>query len=628
MAILGIVATGAAATQSQPPAAPASPQTTFTTRVDVVQFDVTVLDEDHRPIRGLTASDFTVLENGKPQPIVAVVPIELPGPMHYSAPWMGEIDSDVVTNERDIRRLVILLMDDANTGSEHGESTSARKIAHRILDSLGPADLAGVVFTFNGQAQNLTSDRTRLRAAVESYNPKLSPMSGVPLGCELKLAGCVASALTQIGDMLRNAPPGRKIVMMISSSGGLNVMTDPFAQLSPVQEMFRALQQSSVTVYGFDPAGLNAPRSIGGRDLFTSPSILKAPNARTEEDRVRQARDDLMALADATGGRTVAGTNTPEVEVPGVFEENSLYYLVGFRSADRATDGRFRRVQVKVNRPEAFVHTRIGYFPEPEASKARRNRGRTPLDSALATDLPAREIPLRLSAAAFAVPGRKEAAVTIVSAIPLPDAAQTKAIEIATAAFNKEYAIRGVYRQTLASSPGGAVVETFARLPLKPGRYEIRLAAEAAGKSGGAKTFIDVPDFGKEPLSLSGLVIERAPSGAVANRALIADLIPVVPTTVREFSRSDRAIAFVRVYQRTGAPAEAVTLSWRITGEDNRTAVESTTDLITGQFSRSHSADGRFTIPLTELRAGEYLLTVEAVRGDRRSRRDVRFTLR
>ena len=68
--------------------------------------------------------------------------------------------------------------------------------------------------------------------------------------------------------------------------------------------------------------------------------------------------------------------------------------------------------------------------------------------------------------------------------------------------------------------------------------------------------------------------------------------------------------------------------SCRYIGDDNRTAVESTTDLTAEQFGRSHSADGRFTIPLTELRAGEHLLTVEAVCGDRQSRRDVRFTLR
>ena len=201
------------------------------------------------------------------------------------------------------------------------------------------------------------------------------------------------------------------------------------------------------------------------------------------------------------------------MEVPGIFEENSLYYLVGFRSADRATDGRLHRVQVKVNRPDAIVHTRIGYFPTREASNARQKRERMPLDAALATDLPAREIPLRLSAVAFAVPGHREAAVAIVSAVHLPNGAQAPSIEVATAALDRDYAIRGLYRQTLASPPGGAVVETFSRLLLKPGRYEIRLAAEAAGKSGGAKTFVEIPDFGKEPLSLSGLAIERTPLG-------------------------------------------------------------------------------------------------------------------
>ena len=277
---------------------------------------------------------------------------------------MREIDSDVVTNERDVRRLVILLMDDAFTGSEHGESTSARKIAHRIVDSLGPADQAGIVFTYDGRAQNLTADRTRLRAAVESYNPKLTPRSGPPLGCELKLGGCVTSALKQIGDMLRDAPEGRKMVMLIGSSGALNVKTDPFAQMTPVEEMFRALQRSSVTVYAFDPAGLSAPRSIGGKDLFhvrqrrsqgagcanrrrQGPARARRPHVHRRRDR---RADRPVHQHSRTGGcRHLRG------------EQPVL--LVGFRSADRAKDGHLRRVQVKVNRPGAIVHTRIGYCP-------------------------------------------------------------------------------------------------------------------------------------------------------------------------------------------------------------------------------------------------------------------------
>ena len=41
------------------------PQVTFRTGVDLVDVDVSVLDEHRQPVRGLTAGDFTVLEDGK-----------------------------------------------------------------------------------------------------------------------------------------------------------------------------------------------------------------------------------------------------------------------------------------------------------------------------------------------------------------------------------------------------------------------------------------------------------------------------------------------------------------------------------------------------------------------------------
>ena len=42
-----------------------APQATFRTGIDVTTLDVSVLDKDRRPVRGLTAANFTVLERGK-----------------------------------------------------------------------------------------------------------------------------------------------------------------------------------------------------------------------------------------------------------------------------------------------------------------------------------------------------------------------------------------------------------------------------------------------------------------------------------------------------------------------------------------------------------------------------------
>ena len=59
----------AAAAQQVPPVQPP----TFRTGVDAVQLDVSVLDKDRRPVRRLTAADFTVLEDGSIHAFIASV---------------------------------------------------------------------------------------------------------------------------------------------------------------------------------------------------------------------------------------------------------------------------------------------------------------------------------------------------------------------------------------------------------------------------------------------------------------------------------------------------------------------------------------------------------------------------
>src|SRR6187401_3467220 len=70
-------------------------QATFRTGVDLVDVEVSVLDRNRLPVRGLTLGDFTVLEDGQPRPIVVFTPIELPPKEMPSARWMAEIAPDV-----------------------------------------------------------------------------------------------------------------------------------------------------------------------------------------------------------------------------------------------------------------------------------------------------------------------------------------------------------------------------------------------------------------------------------------------------------------------------------------------------------------------------------------------------
>jgi hypothetical protein len=371
--------------------------------------------------------------------------------------------------------------------------------------------------------------------------------------------------------------------------------------------MFRSLQRANVTVYAFDPRGLT-----------TDPS--------------HQETDDLWSIAAATGGSLIANTNTPEVRVPQVFQENASYYLVGFRPTDTANN-KFRRIEVKMNRPDAKAHTRLGYFlPGADRKPDRNNRvPSTPLEAALTAAVPSGEQPITLAVAAFAVPGKREAVLTLVAGLQqfggAADAARRHVV--VASVFDRDGREVGTHRQTLEFKPRADRFgfEVFSRLPVKPGTYEVRFAGESDGRAGSVFTSVDVPEFWKADLSLSGLLVSRTPSLLVANPKEIAGITDIRPTALREFARDERVHAFVRVYQKAGKATGPVRLSTRIVNDRDEAVFERIDSLTDGAFS-SGSTDYRVDVPLAQLSAGEYLLTLEATGGEVRVTRTVRFSVR
>ena len=180
------------------------------------------------------------------------------------------------------------------------------------------------------------------------------------------------------------------------------------------------------------------------------------------------------------------------------------------------------------------------------------------------------------------------------------------------------------------TSAPGAPYEILSKLPLDPGRYEIRIAASdrASGRTGSIFTSIDVPDFGKAALSLSGVVLDARRGPIVAPEDALRDVVPNVPTARRELDRSDRATAFLRLYQGGQGVLRPVTLMTRIQNSTGTVVHETTRSLSADDFAKGRSADYTFDIPLDALAPGEHLLTIEVSERTRTERRDVRFTIR
>ena len=138
-----------------------------------------MLDANRRPVRGLTLDDFELYEDGVRQTLQAVSEINIPD-AEEGAAWLRDVAPDVRSNSADDGRVLVFLLDEAMTRVEDAPAMVAtvKRIAGEVIDGMGPNDVAAVLFTWDNkrQAQDFTTDRARLRGAVERFSPKSFPL--------------------------------------------------------------------------------------------------------------------------------------------------------------------------------------------------------------------------------------------------------------------------------------------------------------------------------------------------------------------------------------------------------------------------------------------------------------------
>lgn len=360
-------------------------------------------------------------------------------------------------------------------------------------------------------------------------------------------------------------------------------------------------------------------------------------------------RDFLRSIAADTGGLAILDRNEFAPSVTQIFRENGSYYLLGYESPNPKTDGKFRKIDVRVGRSGLTARARRGYYGPPSRPEPQRalRRGKpvtvdapaSDLNAALAGLLPQADVAMQAFAAPFGITGRREAAVAIVVGLLSPArperARREETIELLASAYGPEGEFKASTRETVRYVPqpeNDRIEHEFvSRLDLKPGRYSLRLAAKSAalGKAGSVFYDVDVPDFSRAALSLSGLVLSAAPGPPAAPRDRLASLLPVTPTTRREFNRRDRVTAFLRVYHGGKAPPAPATLAVLVTDGRGATVLDAPQTISSDQFAANRAANFRFDLPLAQLAPGPYLLTVEAALSARATaRRDVRFVVR
>jgi VWFA-related protein len=621
----------------------------FRSTADVVRVEASVLDKDRRPVRGLTADDFTVLENGRPRPVVAFTPVALPAPppAPAAAGWVRDAPRDVVDNDRtDGGRLVVIAFD---WSIRFYDQVLARRIALAAVDRLGPADEATVLFTkpsgTAGTPQGFTADHARLRAAINQPfavaltdpHPDRSKRIIDPEGYESGecLCGlCTLEALTQLGRALRTVSERPKVVLFI----GTYVRT--FEAMQPAQavpaipgritpslatrpgvecpgrlrdarrDFERSMGEANVTVHVLDPVGVDTEASTP-----------------LGSGRMRERLDSLPAIADMTRGRTVTNTAAPDDHVASILDESSSYYVLGFTPASPVRGETTRRIEVRVRARGLTVKARNQYNAAEQPAPA---SPASALTRAVTDVLPARGVPLEASAVPM-IAGSRPAAVLVGRL----GTGVARPIAMLTAAFTPRAAPVVSRRIAIAPATGGgtgpAALGLVSGLALEPGSYEIRVAAELpGGAAGSVHTFVDIPDFRQARLSMSGVLLHVAPEEPVASRDEIDGALPFVPTARRRFTSTDTVSAFVQVSQGTlrKDPLQPVALLLRIDDTHGTALRNQTGTLSPAEFANHRTANSRLSLPLRELPPGQYLLTLQAALGERRTERLVRFEVK
>jgi VWFA-related protein len=632
-----------------PPPPPPSPTPQFRAGVELVRLDVSVLDRDRRPVRGLTPADFTILENGVPQKIAAFNAVDIPDPAPPPTGWMRDVAPDVRGNDGvDERRLFLILLDDATIQGSPWAIKNLREIASKVVDRLGPSDLAAVVFTRdNRNSQDYTADRSRLLAAIEKFTVGFRDMARGVAGDDLYFmysVGVVQSAIR----VLASLPDRRKAIVYVGQGVpvDLEMAAAPQAPGMPgsagssalaqstlmirlrrqMQDAFEDARRANVNVYTVDPCGLRVDPPP------PPPPPTCVPGLEVEY---------LRTVARNTGARAVVDTNDFDPGVQAIFDENASYYLLGYQSTDTRRDGKFRRIEVRVNRPGVEVRTRSGYQSERTGDEARRKAelAKAPLGAALAGVLPKSDLPLQITAAPFPIAGRRESGVAIVVAVRQPlrpsEQRHVEKVDLQVSAYDvdgRHQASRRLVANVAirAGASGLAAYEVLSRLDLRPGRYQLRIGAHVGSLSTSGSIYydVDVPDPRGAPFTLSGLVISASNGPAVAPADAFKGLIPVIPTSRREFARTERATAFLRVHRGDRARDASAALRVRLLDDTGAAAMDQPQTIPSAAFTKDGAADVSIDLPLSQLRAGSYLLTVETSEASSPIRRTVRFEIR
>src|SRR6185436_11797625 len=131
--------------------------------VDLITVEVSVVDDQSRPVPDLAAADFEVKIDGQIRRIVSARFVEANRSTATAAANESVIPSHAANSGTPDGRIVVFVVDRDAIAS--GSERAVLNAATTMLDALGPADAAGAV-AMPQSSVDLTRDKDRVKAAL------------------------------------------------------------------------------------------------------------------------------------------------------------------------------------------------------------------------------------------------------------------------------------------------------------------------------------------------------------------------------------------------------------------------------------------------------------------------------
>ncbi len=328
-----------------------------------------------------------------------------------------------------------------------------------------------------------------------------------------------------------------------------------------------------------------------------------------------------------------------------IVNDNSSYYVLAYYPPSDKRDGKFHRIEVKVNRPGLTVRARRGYSA-PRGRAAEVKTGGMPLEifETMNSPLPVSGVTMRVFASPFKGTAPNASVLVGVEMLGRDLTLDGGKVDLSYMAISSTAKVFGARNDalTLNLRPDTrervqrSGIRVLNRIDVPPGRYQLRIAARDQGKStlGSIIYDLEVPDFYKADFSISGLVITSLGSGAMMTAKPdegTRTVLPTPPNAQRTFAQNDELALFAEIYDNANKTPHKVDITATVLTDDGRVLYKNEEARDSSELQGAKGAYGYTArIPLSEIAPGSYVLQVEAksrLEKDKTAGRQVQITV-